>query len=152
MIDETLNKIMHLAAEFYGPLNWFFLCGVCLTLLDLRFGLLAAKQRGEKIRFSRAIRRTGDKILNFFLWITMSELLRRTFGLQMGNLFGTDGDLPIISLCVQLIIYGIEMNSCINNYFEYRGINKRFNIWKLLNNKRLNDAVEDKEPTDNNQA
>lgn len=152
MIDSTLEHIMALISEFYGPLIWFFLCGIGLTLCDLRFGIMAARKRGEKIRPSRAIRRTGDKIMNFFLWITVAELLRRTFGIQLGKMLGVDGGLPIISLGVQLIIYGIEINSCINNYFEYKGIDKKFNFFKLANNERLNEALEDKKDESNDKS
>lgn len=42
-----------------------------------------------------------------------------------------------------LIIYGIEISSCVNNYFVYKGIKKKFNFWKLLNRPEVENAIEE---------
>ena len=39
------------------------------------------------------------------------------------------------------IIYGIEINSCVNNYLEYKGIKKKFNFYKLVGKEELLDEV-----------
>ena len=46
-------------------------------------------------------------------------------------------------MALLLIIYGIEISSCLNNYFEYKGIKKRFNFFKLIGKKEIDDALED---------
>lgn len=142
---EVLDALGHGVAEFYGPLIWLFMAGLGLTLLDLRFGVRAARKRGEEVRFSRAVRRTGDKIVNFFMWITVTELLRRALGVQIGHLFGVEEGVPVISLAVILIIYGIEINSCVNNYLECKGIGKRFSFFRLIRRDEIERAFEDKE-------
>lgn len=95
-----------------------------LVLVDLRYGVLAARRRGENIRFSRAWRRTINKMLDYLCWVTVAELMSRTFAVSLG--------VPVVSISMLFVIYGIEVSSCVNNYFEYKGIRKRFNFWKLL--------------------
>lgn len=46
-------------------------------------------------------------------------------------------------MALLLIIYGIEISSCLNNYFEYKGIKKRFNFWKLIGKPEIDNALED---------
>ena len=125
-------------SEFYGHLApWLFL-GLVLVLVDLRFGLLAAKARKEEIRPSRAWRRTLNKAVDYLCWVTLAEMCSRTFGVSM--------DSPIVGMAMLFIIYGIELNSCVNNYLEYKGIKKKWNFFKLVNREEL---LEDKEPPEN---
>ena len=42
-----------------------------------------------------------------------------------------------------LIVYGIEITSCFNNYFEYKGLNKRINFFKLIGKKDIQDVLEE---------
>ncbi|MEG2366466.1 MAG: hypothetical protein RSB29_06950, partial [Alistipes sp.] len=58
--------------EIFYPLRWVMLAAAILVLVDLRFGILAARQRGEKIRTSRAIRRTVNKVVDYICWILLS--------------------------------------------------------------------------------
>lgn len=104
-------------AGFYGHLAWWLVLGLALVLNDLRFGIKAARVRGEEIRFSRAWRRTVNKIVDYLGWVTVAELLWRTVETEIGVLF---------------FIYGIELSSSINNYLQYKGLPWRFDFWKLL--------------------
>lgn len=98
---------------------------------------MAAKKRGEKIRFSRAIRRTINKMVDYLCWVTLAEVCSMTFEITIG--------VPIISMGMLFIIYGIEINSCVNNYLEYKGIKKKFNFYKLVGKEELlDDVVEEK--------
>lgn len=116
-------------AEFYSHLAPWLLLGVVLVLVDLRFGVLAAKKRGEKIRTSRAWRRTINKTIDYLCWVTLAEVCSRTFGATLG--------VPVVSLAVLFIIYGIEISSCVNNYLEYKGTRKKFNFFKLIGKEEL---------------
>ena len=40
------------------------------------------------------------------------------------------------------MIYGIELSSCFNNYFEARGWKFRINVFKLFGQKKLEEAIE----------
>lgn len=104
-----------------------------LVLVDLRYGVLASKKRGEKIRFSRAWRRTINKMIDYLCWVTVAEVCSRTFGITIG--------VPVVSMGMLFIIYGIEINSCVNNYLEYKGVKKKFNFYKLVGKEELLDDV-----------
>lgn len=119
--------------SFYAHLAPWLLLGMILVIADLRFGIMAAKKRGEKIRFSRAIRRTINKMVDYLCWVTLAEVCNMTFGITIG--------VPVISMGMLFIIYGIEINSCVNNYLEYKGIKKKFNFYKLVGKEELLDDV-----------
>lgn len=142
MMDERSNVLSAalatmgaVIADFYSHLAWWLLLAAVLVLTDLRFGMKAAARRGEKIRISRAWRRTINKMVDYLCWVTLAEVCSRTFGITLGA--------PIVSMGVLLIIYGIEISSCFNNYFEYKGIQKKFNFWKLINRPDISGALED---------
>lgn len=121
--------------EFYQPLLPWLVLALVLILSDLRFGVLASKRRGEEIRHSRMWRRTVNKAMDYLCWVTLAGLCSQSIGEICG--------IPIISMGLLLIIYGIEISSCINNYFTYKGINKKFNFWKLLNRPEISNAIEE---------
>lgn len=138
LLSASMAAVGMAMSEFYGHLApWLFL-GLVLVLVDLRFGLLAAKARKEEIRPSRAWRRTLNKAVDYLCWVTLAEMCSRTFGVSM--------DSPIVGMAMLFIIYGIELNSCVNNYLEYKGIKKKWNFFKLVNREEL---LEDKEPPEN---
>ena len=139
-MEETTNNVFSsmmasigaTIAGFYAHLAPWLLLGMVLVLTDLRYGILAAKTRGETIRTSRAMRRTINKMVDYLCWVTVAEVCSRTFGVTIG--------VPV-SLAVLFIIYGIELSSCVNNYLEYKGTKKRFNFFKLIGKEEL---LEDK--------
>ena len=121
--------------EFYEPLLPWLLFAFMLILSDLRFGILASKKRGEEIRHSRMWRRTFNKTMDYVCWVTLAGLCSRSIGVVFG--------IPVVSMGLLLIIYGIEISSCVNNYFVYKGIKKKFNFWKLLNRPEVENAIEE---------
>lgn len=126
--------------SFYAHLAPWLLLGMILVIADLRFGIMAAKKRREKIRLSRAIRRTINKMVDYLCWVTLAEVCSMTFEITIG--------VPVISLGMLFIIYGIEINSCVNNYLEYKGIKKKFNFYKLVGKEELlEDDEEEKKLT-----
>ncbi len=122
-------------SEFYAHLAPWLLLGMVLVLVDLRFGLLAAKVRKEEIRPSRAWRRTLNKAVDYLCWVTLAEVCSRTFGVSMG--------VPVVSMAMLFVIYGIELDSCVNNYLEYKGIKKKWNFFRLVGKE---DLLQDPEP------
>lgn len=126
-----------LITSFYSHLAPWLVLGLVLVLVDLRYGVLAARVRGEEIRLSRAWRRTINKMIDYLCWVTVAELVSRTFAVSLGA--------PVVSMTMLFIIYGIEISSCVNNYFEYKGVRKRFNFWKFINRKDIEDVLEEKE-------
>lgn len=123
--------------DFIEPLKWFMLLAVILIIADLRFGVAAAKKRGEQIRFSRAGRRTINKIVDYLCWILLAGAIGKAFGLPF--------DIPILPAIVLLVIYGFEINSCYGNYFEAHGKKVKVNIFKYFSKKADIIDVEEKE-------
>ena len=106
--------------EFVEPVKWF---------------IEASKKRGETIRRSRAIRRTVNKMIDYICWI----LVATSFGAAFGQPFG----IPILPAIVLFVIYGCEINSCFNNYFEAHGKKLRINVFKWARSK--SDIIEPEE-------
>lgn len=137
LFSSILAVIGASITSFYAHLAPWLLLGMILVFADLRFGIMAAKKRREKIRLSRAIRRTINKMVDYLCWVTLAEVCSMTFEITIGA--------PVISMGMLFIIYGIEINSCVNNYLEYKGIKKKFNFYKLVGKEELlDDVVEEK--------
>ena len=140
VIGASTAAVISPLVDFYLNLAPFLMLALVLIIVDSRFGVLAAKKRGETIRPSRKWRRAINKLVDYICWITLAGMIGRTFGSAF--------HIPIMSTIVLVIVYGIELSSIINNYFEYKGIQKVFNIWKLFGKfsktEIVNDAIEDK--------
>ena len=137
--------------EFYRPLWPFLILAVVLVLVELNFGIAAAKKRMadavgkgkpyDPIRFSRAGRRTLNKMTDYICWVTLAGL----FGQAFGDILG----VPALPAIILLVIYVLELSSCFSNYFEARGIDKRVNLWKFFSKKMDIIEVEDTKPKNN---
>lgn len=123
--------------DFLEPLRWFFLLGLVLILVDLRFGIEASRFRKEKIRASRAIRRTVNKMIDYLCWIFTAGALGMTFGVPFG--------ITTLPALVMLVVYGIEINSCFANYFEAKGKKIKVNVFKFFAKKSDIIDVEEEE-------
>ena len=124
--------------NYLEPIKWLALCGVILVICDLRFGVLASKARGEEIRKSRAVRRTVNKLVDYTCWILLSVGIEYAFGISL--------HIPLIPVFMMLVIYGVELNSIFDNYFQYRGINIKVDIFKWF--KKKVDIIEVEETKD----
>ena len=122
--------------EFYQALAPFLILALVLIVADTRFGVEASVKRGETFRPSRMMRRAINKLVDYICWITLAGVV--------GNAFGSVLGIPVLSALILLVVYGIELTSCFNNYFEFKGINKTINIWKLFGRKELEGVIEDK--------
>lgn len=121
--------------NFYDKLVPFLLLGIVLIIVDSRFGVRAARKRGEPIRTSRKWRRAINKLVDYICWVTLAGL----FGHAYGQILG----IPVLAALIMLIIYGIEISSCFNNYFEAKGIKKKINIFKLFGRSEVENCIED---------
>lgn len=110
--------------EGWQQILWFLILAIILILGDLRFGIAAARKRGEKIRPSRAVRRSLNKLVDYICWLSIATVV----GVNFGSVFG----LPLLSVIIMAIVCIIEMSSIIDNYLEYKGIKKRVNVIKLI--------------------
>lgn len=83
---------------------------VFLLILDLLYGVRAAKSRGEKVRASTAIRRSTTKLFSYLCWLILATTLAISFGktwLEWGTL---------------AVVYANEGLSIIGNYLESKGL------------------------------
>jgi hypothetical protein len=112
VIGGVMGVALSSMIDFLAPLKWFALLGLVLIVVDLRFGVRAAKVRGETVRFSSAGRRTMNKFVDYICWIFLAAAINKAF-IQF--------DIPLLPGLVLLVIYGLEINSCFSNYFESRG-------------------------------
>ena len=103
---------------------WFLVLAVVLILGDLRFGIAAARKRGEKIRPSRAVRRSINKLVDYICWLSIATVV----GINFGSVFG----IPLLSFIIMAVVCIIELSSIIDNYLEYKGIKQKVNVIKLI--------------------
>ncbi len=110
--------------NFYEQMLPWLLFAVILIIADCRFGCAAARKRGELVRGSRKWRRSINKFIDYLCWITVAYLCSHSVGEVVG--------IPVVSMVVLFIVYGIELTSCINNYLEARGITKKIDFFKVF--------------------
>ena len=110
--------------EGWQQMLWFLVMAIILILGDLRFGIAAARKRDEKIRPSRAVRRSLNKLVDYICWLSIATVV----GVNFGSVFG----LPLLSVIIMAVVCIIEMSSIIDNYLEYKGIKQKVNIIKLI--------------------
>ena len=126
--------------DFYSNLVPFLILAILLIIIDSRFGIKASKKRGEKVRPSRMWRRAINKLVDYICWVTLAGMIGQTFGTRLG--------VPLLSVIMLCIVYGIELTSIFNNYFEYKGVAKKFNslkfFSKIFNKPEIEDCIEDK--------
>ncbi|MBR2030639.1 MAG: phage holin family protein [Alistipes sp.] len=140
IISGAMATVISPFVEFYQALLPFLILALVLIVADTRFGVEASVKRGETFRPSRMMRRMINKFVDYICWITLAGVV--------GNAFGTVLGIPILSALILLIVYGIELTSCFNNYFEFKGVNKKINIWKLFGKQELENIIEDKKDED----
>lgn len=140
LFSAAMAAVGMVLSEFYAHLAPWLILGAVIVIVDLRFGILAAKKRGEEIRTSRMWRRTFNKMVDYLCWVTLAEVCSRTFGITIG--------VPVVSMAMLFIIYGIEINSCVNNYLEYKGVKKKLNFFKLVGKEELLEDVEEENLTE----
>lgn len=87
----------------------FLIVAAVLIIVDLYFGIRAAKKRGEQVRASTAVRKTFGKMFEYICWVTLSASLSMAFELQA------------IEWVVLGIVMGNELISVAGNYFYTHG-------------------------------
>lgn len=86
----------------------YLFISLIVILLDLWFGVQAAKTRSEEIRWSRAIRRTLGKCFEYICWSVLAS--------SMSVATGYD----IIQTGVMIVVIGIECISIFQNWLTVK--------------------------------
>ena len=110
---------------FYQVLTPYIILAIVLIIADSRFGVEAAQKRGEVIRQSRKWRRAINKLVDYICWISLAGVFSQAYS----NILG----IPALSGIVLIIVYSIEIVSCFNNYFEYKGLSIRLSFKSIFN-------------------
>ena len=134
IIGVSASTLMMLN-DMYQRLIPALIFSIVLIIVDMRFGLAASRARGEEIRCSKSVRRSINKFVDYLCWLALAGI----FGHNYGQILG----IPVLASLIMLVIYGVEITSCFNNYFESRGIKKKINIFKLFGRKELENVLED---------
>ena len=124
VIGGATATIISPLVHFYEALAPFLVAAIVLILMDSRFGILAAKKRGEPIRSSRKWRRAINKLVDYICWATLAGMI--------GSMYGSVLGVPTLTALIMLMIYAIELSSVINNYLEYKDIHFRFNFINFI--------------------
>lgn len=147
IIGGVTASVLSPFIEGWQQMLWFLILAIILILGDLRFGIAAAKKRGERIRPSRAVRRSINKLVDYICWLSIATVV--------GINFGTVFDVPLLSVIIMALVCIIELSSIIDNYLEYKGVKKKVNLIKLIahifRRPEVEDVLESTEQTEQNQ-
>jgi len=117
------TAVVFLQQAVLNMIPYLFIAAV-LILVDLYFGVKAARKRGEKVRASRAFRRTMGKTMEYICWVILASSLSVAFGTN------------IIEWVVLGVVMGNELLSVLTNFFELHGYKiKGLNIFKIVGDK-----------------
>ena len=123
------TTIIGFLAEWQGLLysmRWMITLALVLIIADLWFGVSAAKHRGEKVRRSRAGRRTFNKVVDYLCYLFIGV----TIGKAIAEPYGVD---PIITaITAMLLCYVFEIDSIYGHILELHNMKIKYSIWKLL--------------------
>lgn len=87
---------------------------IVLLILDLVYGIRAAKYRGEKVRPSTAVRRSMTKLGSYICWLILASTIALAFHKDW------------LEWSVLGLVYVNEFASIIGNYLETKGIQFSF--------------------------
>ena len=88
----------------------YAIAAVPLIILDLYYGIRAAKHRGNRVRVSTALRRTFTKVWTYICWLILATALSIAFNMQW------------IEWVVLGTVYTNELASVMGNYLETKGV------------------------------
>lgn len=135
IINGVMASAIMPLLTFYENLMPYILLAIALIIVDSRFGVKASRRRGETIRPSRKWRRAINKLVDYVCWVTLAGVF--------GQAYGSVLDIPALAALMLLVVYGIELTSIFNNYFEYKGMRMKINVFKLFRRPDIEQCIED---------
>ena len=123
------TTVIGFLAEWQGLIHnmrWMITLALILILADLWFGVRASKARGEKVRKSKAGRRTFNKVVDYLCYLFIGV----TIGKAIAEPYGVD---PIVTaITAMLLCYGFEIDSIYSHILELHGVKVKYSIWRLI--------------------
>ena len=95
----------------------YSMAAIPLIVLDLIYGIRAAKFRGENIKVSTALRRSVTKVFTYVCWLVLASTIALAFSQSW------------LEWLVLGLVYGNEFFSIVGNFLETKGW--RIN-WKTI--------------------
>lgn len=86
----------------------YLVIAAVVILIDLVFGIRAARRKGDRIRISRAIRRTVGKAVEYFCWAVLASSLAVATG------------YAVIETGLMLVVIGVELISIAQNWYFWK--------------------------------
>lgn len=124
--DNVLHSFIMEYASILFELRWLIVLGVVLVISDFWFGTSESKRKKKKIRRSTAFRRTMNKMMDYFCYITLGSLI----GKVLGEYYSFDPTM--ISVSIIILCYAFEIDSIYGHICALHGIKKHYSIWKLI--------------------
>ncbi len=127
----------------FWDLRWMVALSIVLVVVDFWFGIKASLHRSDKIRKSRAGRRTMSKIIDYMCYLALGGIL----GQAIGEPLGIPRDV-VAAVCIGIACL-FEMDSIIHNVCECHDVKVSFSLRRLIiffikrKNKDMGDALED---------
>lgn len=87
----------------------FLVAAAILIVVDLYFGVQAARARNERITMSRGLRLTVNKVFEYACWVILSATLAEAF------------NLAALNWVILAIVFGNELISIATNWAEIHG-------------------------------
>ena len=103
----TAGILLFFETSLTRMIPYLFIALVVIAI-DLRFGIKAARTRGEEVRWSRAIRRTLGKMWEYFCWAVLGSSLSVATGYD------------IIQTGLMIVVIGIECISIFQNWLTVK--------------------------------
>jgi len=133
-MEENTHSAVKIAiigflSEWQGlihDMRWMIALALILILADLWFGVRASKARGEKVRKSKAGRRTFNKLVDYLCYLFIGI----TIGKAIAEPYGVD---PIVTaITAMLLCYCFEIDSIYGHILELHGVKVKYSIWRLV--------------------
>lgn len=105
------------ARQMLFSLRWYMLLCLSMSALDLYYGIKESRKKGTEVRMSRAMRRTGDKVVNYALWLLVSGCFYQSFGAPLGD------NNHVITAVVMAVCIFIEVKSVLGHVAFLYGLN-----------------------------
>lgn len=103
----SATLLLFFQQSFVRMLPYLVIAAVVI-LIDLVFGIRAARRKGDPIRISRAIRRTVGKAVEYFCWSVLASSLAVATG------------YTVIETGLMLVVIGVELISIAQNWYFCR--------------------------------
>ena len=125
-------------------LRWMLIFVIVLVLVDFWFGVKVSNKKQEEIRWSRAWRRTANKVMDYSSYLLLGAVLGMAICEPLGVVTHT------VTAAVGILLGSIfEVQSIVSHVCYLHDVPFTFNLWKFAlaivksRSERVGNALED---------